>query len=224
MCYIYIYICIHIYTTHKQTYSGYTRRGHDTVGNPRRICVYIYIYIHTYTYHIYIYIYTYTCTLYMCSDFSTRVVRAYPLVEIRQTVPRRATRGKRSLSQQYPPPPLRHGIGRNGSCTTLGSGMRTTKEITSVAILAQVRGQGINIYIYIYVCKYVYIYIYIYIYISLSLSISLSLYIYIYVCVYTYIHVYTHILTYIYKAAGRRPLAAGRWTLDVDWALRWAVG
>ena len=46
------------------------------------------------------------------SNCSTRVVRAYPLVEIRQTAPCRAVRGKSSdssrqyLSQQYRPPPL----------------------------------------------------------------------------------------------------------------------
>ena len=44
------------------------------------------------------------------SNLYIRVVRAYPLIEIRQTAPCRAIRGKSSdsrqqyLSQQYPPP------------------------------------------------------------------------------------------------------------------------
>ena len=43
------------------------------------------------------------------SNFSIRVFRAYPLIDIRQTVPCRAIRGRSSdsrqqyLSQQYPP-------------------------------------------------------------------------------------------------------------------------
>ena len=47
------------------------------------------------------------------SNFSIRAFRAYPLIEIRQTVPCRAIRGKSSdsrqqyLSQQHPPPLLR---------------------------------------------------------------------------------------------------------------------
>ena len=46
------------------------------------------------------------------SNFSIRVVRAYPFIEIRLTVPCRAIRGKsidssqQYLSQQYPPPLL----------------------------------------------------------------------------------------------------------------------
>ena len=47
------------------------------------------------------------------SNFSIRAFRAYPLIEIRQTAPCRAIRGKSSdsrqqyLSQQYPPPLLK---------------------------------------------------------------------------------------------------------------------
>ena len=54
------------------------------------------------------------------SNFSIRAFRAYPLIEIRQTVPCRAIRGKSSdsrqqyLSQQYPPPLL------VPACTALG--------------------------------------------------------------------------------------------------------
>ena len=46
------------------------------------------------------------------SNLSIRAFRVYPLVEIRQTVPCRAIRGKSSdsrrryLNQQHPPPPL----------------------------------------------------------------------------------------------------------------------
>ena len=40
------------------------------------------------------------------SNFSIRVFRAYPLIEIRQAVPCRAIRGNSNLSQQYPPPLL----------------------------------------------------------------------------------------------------------------------
>ena len=43
------------------------------------------------------------------SNISIRAFRAYPLVEIRQTVPCRAIRGKQYLSQQYHPPPLKSG-------------------------------------------------------------------------------------------------------------------
>ena len=59
-------------------------RGDDTVGNPHRarIC-------------------NSSCSN---STVSVRLVRAYPLTEIRQSVPCRAMRGESNLSQQYPSP------------------------------------------------------------------------------------------------------------------------
>ena len=53
------------------------------------MCIYIYIYVCVYVY-IYIYIYIHTLIEF---KFINRAFRAYPLVEIRQTLPRRAIRG-----------------------------------------------------------------------------------------------------------------------------------
>ena len=50
-----------------------------------------------------------------CSNCSIRVVRAYPLIEIRQTVPCRASRAIRgsSISVDSTLPPLRSGVPKN---------------------------------------------------------------------------------------------------------------
>ena len=54
----------------------HSKGGDDTVGNPHR------------------------------AQSSIRVVRAYPLIVIRQTAPRRAILGQQYFSQRYPPPLL----------------------------------------------------------------------------------------------------------------------
>ena len=84
------------------------------------ICMYIYIYIGNTYIQLYIYIYIYTHVTSQrkggrygwkpssSSSFSTRAsraFRAYPLVEIRQAVPRRAIRGN-SISVNSTLPPL----------------------------------------------------------------------------------------------------------------------
>ena len=107
------------------------------------ICIYIYIYILVLLYHNRIILYRGSCrpaartqgprseggmmrsetlvelnllnSTSSSSNFSIRSFRAYSLVDIRQTVPCRAMRGKSSdsrqqyLSQQYHPPPLTRG-------------------------------------------------------------------------------------------------------------------
>ena len=92
------------------------------------------------------------------SNFSTRVVRAYPLIETRQTVPGRAIRGK-CVSINGTLPPLKTiGWTNIDVCTYMYTHMYP--------------------YMYTYMCIHIYIYIY-------TQSTYIHIYIYIYTYMYT---------------------------------------
>ena len=93
------------------------------------------------------------------SNFSIRAFRAYPLVEIRRTVPCRAIRGSSISVSSIIPPSTRHPIprppprlGHRPREVHPGPDSRPWSDVNTYIY--------IYIYIYIHICTYIYIYIY----------------------------------------------------------------
>ena len=129
------------------------------------------------------------------SNFSSRVARAYPLIEIRQlTLPVEQFEAAASVYSSLPS--LRRSYASRVRLKGYGGPLQSSDNfmmslyVINWQFLCHIYIDYVYIYIYIYIYVYTYIHTYthrlcIYIYIYIFIGVYKYIYIYIYICVYT---------------------------------------